>query len=663
MDLSILRSRLQSFLPSVAAIDDPAILEERYRSLQRQIPLLYLIALANIFGLHLVTGDVFTSVSHPANLLVLLVTVRLVHWARHRRSTPPLKIIRHELWKTYALAGVFSASFGLWAIGLLDEVVPQHQNSVILFASLTGVGCAYGLSSFPAAARLPLLLAALPISVRLAFSSNTTHIAMGISLGLVTLLILRLLSVQNAGITQLVRSRHLVERERERARAAEIVAVHERQKAEQTANTDPLTGLLNRRAFLAAFAKGVHQRRTLAIVDLDGFKPINDTFGHAAGDAVLVEVGRRLLEAAGLDATVARMGGDEFAVLLPVSGDTAAAAAGEAICLTLEQPYHVGPRQFQVTASCGMAIVEEQASNVSHALRRADLALYRAKLRGRGATAVYSTEMDAAATRRALIEASLQEERVQESISLVYQPIMDLQTGELRCFEALARWNDPQLGEVSPSEFIQVAEQTNAIEALSGKLLRKAAREAKAWPRQVVLSFNVSAAELCACGAAERILAVLRQEAFDPARLQIEITETTMLTDLASAGSALDELRAAGVKVVLDDFGAGFASVSYLRQMKFDGIKLDGGLLVCAQQSETKDRLLKGVIELCKALELPCVAEHLETADQLRLLRDLRCDFGQGYLLSKPLNSEQARRFATSMPLEASAGRLRKKAA
>ena len=648
--------------------EETFVLEERYRALQRQIPLLYVIVLANLLGLQIVNGGVFRSLYHPVNGLILLVAFRLVHWATNGRKALPPDKLRRELQKTWILAAGISGLFGLWAILLLDESGLQQQNSVVLFGSLAAVGCAYGLSSFPAAARLPLLLAALPLSIRLTLSADPAHIAMGISLGLVTLLILRLLNVQNAGITELVRSRAATERARTRAQSAEAAANRERERAEVTANTDALTGLLNRRAFLAALGDRNCGQRAVALVDLDGFKPINDTFGHAAGDEVLIAIGQRLQAAAGDHALVARMGGDEFALLLPSLAPEAAIAFGESICWALHRPLKINSREFQLSASCGITIVEPGFGNASIALRQADTALYRSKHNGRGGTAVYSAEMDAAAKRRLAIEASLRDDVVQESITLVYQPIVDLADGRIRCFEALARWKDPDLGQVSPCEFIPIAEQTNTIEAISSKLLRKAAREARAWPEAIRLSFNLSAAELCGCGAAARILKILAEEGLPPSRLQIEVTETTMLTDFGSAGRELDELRAAGARVVLDDFGAGYASVSYLREMRFDGIKLDGELLKSACEVPAKLKLLKGVLDLCKALELPCVAEQLETPEQLAMLQQNGCDGGQGYYLSHPLTAEETRRLAASFGSKADAGsqaltRLRLRAA
>src|ERR1044072_6202979 len=271
-----------------------ALLNERYRAVQRQIPLLYAIALANFIGLYVAGGAEPASLVHPTTPLIGFVVVRLVHWVRTRgRALPPAQILA-ELRRTLVLAGLLSIGFGYAAISIYGQSDPPQQELVILFASLAAIGCAYGLTSFPAAARLPLLLFALPLAIRLAASGVPAHAGVGISLALITLMILRLVDLHNEGFVQLVRSRSEVETGRGRAQRPEQAALAEKARVLVVADTDPLTGLANRRAFIAELHARLEAPTVpafgLALLDLDGFKPINDTFGHAAGDAVLVEV-------------------------------------------------------------------------------------------------------------------------------------------------------------------------------------------------------------------------------------------------------------------------------------------------------------------------------------------------------------------------------------
>jgi diguanylate cyclase (GGDEF)-like protein len=384
------------------------------------------------------------------------------------------------------------------------------------------------------------------------------------------------------------------------------------------------------------------------MVDLDGFKPINDTFGHATGDGVLKGIGERLAAAAGPDAIIARTGGDEFALLLPgIAHPRTASEVGAAICTALQRPFDVDGREFRISGCCGVTLLSKTDCDVREALIRADTALYRAKEKGRAGVAIFSQEMHEIHRRRAEVEKALRLPETQDRIGLVYQPIMDLATGELKSLEALARWQDEVLGRVSPSQFIPVAEQINLIEQISEKLLARAAAEATRWSEAVRLSFNVSAVQLCTSGSAGRMLRVLDASGLEPSRLQIEVTETALLADLDVARENLLALRLAGARIVLDDFGAGHASISYLREMQFDGVKIDGALIASLSDGLRGRRLLKGVLDLCAALGLPSVAEHVETEEQLLLLRELGCREGQGFLLSPPLHADAAAALAS----------------
>jgi diguanylate cyclase (GGDEF)-like protein len=632
-----------------------ALLEERYRALQRQIPLIYAVALTNFVGLYLATGGQVDTVHSPVPPLVAFVLLRLIHWVRVRNRVLPPRAVVNELRKTLLYAFVISIAFSSVALQVLKTDDAAQAGHVALFGSLAAVGCAYGLSSYPAAARIPLLFLGLPIAIWLIWSWETAQTGMGLALGVVTMLILRLLQVHNRAFSTLVESRSEISVERQRARKAEKRANLEKAKAKRIADTDPLTGLANRRAFLRLL-EGLSARTekgggsfALAMVDLDGFKPINDTFGHATGDAVLQGVGSRLGSAVKSDAAIARTGGDEFAVLLPgVSTMAEAQRVGEALCVALQEPFVVDGREFRISGCCGLALCVGGDSNVTDALIRADTALYRAKDNGRAGAAVFSAEMDALNRRRVQIERALRSPETHGKVELLFQPIRDLATGRLRAFEALARWEHETLGWVPPSEFIPIAEQIDAIGALSENLLARAAAEAASWPDSVRLSFNLSAVHICTPTAAGRVLEILECARLDPARLQVEVTETALLVDFDVARENLRTLRAAGARIVLDDFGAGHASISYLREMQFDGIKLDGSLVASVARSVRGRRLLKGVLDLCAAIGVPCVAEHVETEEQLALLRELGCRDGQGYLIAHPLAGADAKALAAS---------------
>ncbi|MEA3009941.1 MAG: hypothetical protein QOJ91_1633 [Sphingomonadales bacterium] len=648
----------------VETVGGRILLEERFRALQRQVPLLYVVIFANMVGLYLASGGRFDSLLDFPLLVGALIALRVVHWLKVRNRTLPAERILNELRKMLAFAVVFSVAFCTWSFTLMSTRPSTDHDFIILFASLAAIGCAYGVSRYPAAARTPLLLLGLPLSARLIFTSDPAHVAMGVGLCSIIVVLLWQLGVHDEGFRELVESRTAITLERERAQRAERLAKAEKAKARLIADTDPLTGLANRRAFLRALgrrAAGIARSRkgfALAMVDLDGFKPINDTFGHAAGDRVLEGIGSRLARAAGEGALIARTGGDEFALLLPgVRSMTGADSAGAAICAALQEPFLVDGREFRVSGCSGLTLLLPGDCDVEEALIRADTALYRAKEGGRSAVAVFTSEMHEIHRRRVLVEQALRLPETLDRIGLVYQPITDLATGELKALEALARWHDDTLGRIPPDQFIPIAEQINVIEQISDKLLADAAAEASRWASSVRLSFNVSAVQLCTAGSAARLLGVIERGGLDPARLQVEVTETALLADFEVARENLRALRGAGARIVLDDFGAGHASISYLREMQFDGVKLDGALIGSVAESMRSRRLLKGVLDLCAALGLPSVAEHIETEDQLRLLRELGCREGQGFLLSPPLHADAAAALAAPKLAMISGGR------
>lgn len=640
--------------------DGRGLVVERFSAYQRQIPLIYTVALTNLLGMYVATGGAIDSFFHPIPLLICFVLARLVQWYRLRRRTLECHAVLAELRKSWWIALLISCAFGAWTMYHLSSHAAD-QTTIVLFASLAAIGCSYAMASFPAAARLPLLFLALPVAVHQVFSANTAQVGTGISLGLLTLLVLRLIEVHDNGFVQLVGSRSRIAEEREVSKLAQEVAEAAKLEAIRLADTDPLTGLLNRRAFVRELASALARdpRGTaLALVDLNGFKPINDTFGHATGDAVLRRIADRLAQSAHGTQLVARMGGDEFALLIRDCFTVESAQmCGNQICAALQTPVKVDDREFHVGLSCGVAIVVD--CSASEALFRADAAMYRAKREQKRDALIYSPEFDESSRRRAMIEEALHCPGTEAEMRLVFQPICDLKSGELRAFEALARWDHKTLGAVSPAEFIPIAEHANVIGAITEALLRKAANEARGWAASIKLSFNVSAVQLCARASSERLLAILQQAGLHPTQLQVELTETALLADYEIARANLGKLRSAGARILLDDFGAGHASVTYLREMRFDGLKLDGCFLSRVSESLRSQRLLTGVLGLSQSMGLSTIAEHIETQEQLDLLRMLGCVEGQGYFISRPLSPEEALRMAAPNVLPLSLDRLR----
>lgn len=629
------------------------MLRTRYAALKRQIPFIYAISLLNFIGFHFATSRAWQTSLWPGGLLIAFMFARLLYWMKREPRDPVPEAILARMRPMPFIAAILSLAFGIWGLIVFETGRPAELDYAILFGSLTALGCAYGLASFPNVARMPLVFLALPLAARLLFTGEAAPVGLGLCLILVICLILRLLGTHERGFVQLVRTRSVVEAERARALDAEQRALSEAARAQVIANTDDLTGLPNRRAFLEAAktwaAMPADKAVAVAIIDLDNFKPINDVFGHMVGDRLLRQIGTRLEALRGDTGMVARIGGDEFAFLAHCVDLEAAQLFGIAIANVLQSPIVEADREFRVTAGCGIALLGTGDDALEVALMQADTALQVAKQRGRGEISLFHPALETARKRRSDIANALKAPGTADEIGLVFQPVYELATMRLLAFEALARWKHDELGEVSPGDFVPIAEQLNLIQPINDSLLIKAMHAARHWPKSVRLSVNLSAVQLCSPSSARELLGKLAESGLSPARLSVEVTETALLIDFEAARSNLAVLKAEGIRIILDDFGAGFASIAYLREIRFDAIKLDGSLIGPIVDSVASRRLLEGVLQLCAALGTPCIAEHIESEEQLFLLRKLNCTRGQGFLLSPPVGAEEAGELAAAV--------------
>jgi diguanylate cyclase (GGDEF)-like protein len=616
-----------------------ALIEERYRSLRRQVPIVYVLGFVNLSGMELATAGRLSAGLNLPTFIAICGLVRMWTWFAPGTAVTHELMVRRMV-QTVLFAAAVCIAVCWRCVELLNTSDPTSHMAVLLFGGLTAIGVSYGLTALPAAGRIPLFLVIFPLSA-LAFLSNEAQFQWAaFSLVVVAALTMRLLVAHNRHMADVIRSRSLIARQIELAEDAHHEAI-------VAATTDFLTNLPNRRAFVAALEEEIVRDQcwgpfALAILDLDRFKAVNDTFGHGAGDALLKEVAVRLLRAVGHRGTVARLGGDEFAVLLPgVEHGAEAAFVGAHILREVNRPMTFGRRKFAVSACCGLAIAERGGqSSPSRVMADADLALYEAKDSAAGGVCVFEARLESPRRRRQQIERALQVPGVEDQFRLDFQAIVHLSTGRVLAYEALARWTAPELGPVSPAEFVPIAEQLNLIDGINNHLMAKAFEEAARWPATVGLSFNLSAVQLCASGSAETLLDALVASGLPAAQLQVEVTETALLADLEMARANLAALRNAGVTIVLDDFGAGFASIGYLRELRFDQIKLDGALVTAARHNADGKRLLSAVIALCDILGVMTVAEHVESEDLLLLLKELGCTAGQGFWLHRPAPPE-----------------------
>ena len=639
-----LARRFDSFAGIRSETDyDRAILIERFEALRSQLPWLYAIMSVTLVGIQLAAGAGDPRSMVPTAAMLLLIAFRAAHWFRLRPDRPSIPRVLRELRRAYVVALLYCTANLLWSAGLYAGLGPLERVEIAMLSGLAAIGASCGISGFPAASRIPLVLLGIPAGLALCAGPLAAQTGIGAGLILLVLINLRMLKVRDETFTRLIAARFTVESEKKRALEAQMQAIDEKRRVTSLANTDPLAGIANRRGFLGALEKFDPARsRQLAmlLIDLDGFKPINDTFGHESGDALLIEVSRRLQALASPSLPVARLGGDEFAMVMHCLDSRHALGFAEHAIEILSRPFCIEGRDTRISASAGISF--QGGEDVAEAIRRADIALFDAKRRGRGQASLFSADMEQDVHRRTSIEQALREPGLGGDIDLLFQPIFRLDTMELSSFEALARWRHPELGWISPSEFIPITEQISVLHEFSYDLLNRAALAALEWPDNVQLSFNLSAVQLCTSGTAAKVLDTITEAGLPASRLQIEVTETALLADFELARRNLSRLRRHGVRIVLDDFGEGYSSIRYLREMNFDAVKLDGSLVSTITRPGSGLPLLQGVLALCRAMGQQCVAEHIETEQQAMLLRQLGCRYGQGFHLSPPVSRADA---------------------
>jgi diguanylate cyclase (GGDEF)-like protein len=408
------------------------------------------------------------------------------------------------------------------------------------------------------------------------------------------------------------------------------------------ARHDVLTGLPNRlmlNEYLPqAFARA---RRTggLAVLclDLDGFKGVNDTLGHGAGDSLLTRVAERLRACSREGDMVVRLGGDEFAIVQEtVEQPHESTALARRVLREIARPFDIDGQPVVVGASIGIAVASEGVGMPETIMKCADLALYRAKEEGRGRFCFFEAEMDVRARTRRLLELDLRSALALHQFEVYYQPLVSAGTGKVSGFEALLRWNHPERGMVSPAVFIPVAEEIGLITAIGAWVLERACADAASWSGNLKVAVNLSPEQFRGQGLLNEVEHALAASGLDPSRLELEITESTLIRDDAVVLSTLHALRSLGTRIAMDDFGTGYSSLSYLRRFPFDKIKIDQSFVRGMIDQADCLAIVRAVIGLGRSLGIAVNAEGVETSDQLDALRLEGCGELQGFLFSKP---------------------------
>jgi diguanylate cyclase (GGDEF)-like protein len=421
---------------------------------------------------------------------------------------------------------------------------------------------------------------------------------------------------------------------------------------QELAERDSLTGAANRRMFQLTLEQVLEQRAPIArvdrltavlFIDLDDFKIVNDSLGHAAGDALLVAVTERIGGLVRESDLVARLGGDEFAILTDDDADLKRSRAmAERLVRELRAPYLIGKNTITVTASIGIASARDAIEGAPDLVRNADVAMYMAKANGKAGFAIFDPGMHAAIRERHELGAELQRAAELEQLRLVYQPIVELETGRQAGVEALVRWQHPDRGLILPGQFISIAEENGAILPIGRWVLREACIETGRWlregfiPGDTFICVNVSAREIQQTGFVEGVEWTMRETGLEPHHLILEITETALLTASPTTIGTLSALRDLGVRMVIDDFGTGYFSLSHLRQFPVDALKIASEFVTDAESDSKSSALAGAIVALSQSLEIETVAEGIETAEQAERMRALGCTFGQGYYFSPP---------------------------
>ena len=632
---------------SITAIDDLSddLAIARFEGLTWQIPTLYGIlgVISVLLGILMYPVAPAALVLGPALLAVVGCTLRAVWWIRKRRTPISAAFARKCLRQTHRLALLLAAALTIWSMALLQYAPPEKELVVLLLFIYGGAPALFSLVHIRFTVLVFSAIMGVGFVVCLLLTTDNSSLLIGTGYMASLTSIIMLTATYSRDFMALVESRRRIATMHLEAQALS-------EENNRIASIDALTGLQNRRRFFIDLAADDDETLAVGVIDLDGFKAINDTFGHQVGDQVLVEASRRLSQASAaatsIDVTIYRLGGDEFGVLIRRAPDNRTLAAlGETLAAAVREPYDLRPETATVGGSIGIARRRDVGSAGDALYSSADYALYHAKRAKRGGCILFSRQHQEAIRAKGKLEQALLSADFERELSVVFQPIIDLSTGEPVHLEVLARWDSPVLGLTMPGLFIPAAERTGTISQITSTIMRKALEAARPWPQRIGLSFNLSARDICSADGAARLKAVLSEAGVEPWRIHFEITETAMATDFETARKTLWSLKAMGCRISLDDFGTGYSSLNYVQQLPFDQIKIDQAFLADVERNDLSGIIVKTIVRLCAETGIKSVAEGVETNGQLEALRRFGCDMAQGYHFAAPLQPDAVAAF------------------
>ncbi|WP_224701759.1 putative bifunctional diguanylate cyclase/phosphodiesterase [Devosia aquimaris] len=631
-------SGLKSALRAISAPYEPDLVMAQARALSRQIPLMYIMLVINsliLAGSYVGSAPVAMTVYVPGALTAICVG-RLIFWWRRRNRVISVDRARRTLNSMLWITGPLALGFTGWAISLYPYGNAYQQSHIAFYMGITTIGCMFCLMHVRAASLIVATCVLVPFTVFFSFTGHPIFTALAVNMVVVVVALLVILLGNYRDFNALVASRSaIVQRQQETQRLSD--------ENDRLANVDTLTGLPNRRSFdrhlAARLADAPPGGIAVALIDLDSFKSVNDIFGQITGDRVLVEVAHRIDTLRRPGSFLARLGGDNFALIMdgPTS-ETLLQVTGDLICHALRSSFELPGATIHLTSSVGFAAshVDDTAETL---FDRADYATSVAKRDQRGKSVVFNDTHAQEISKVRMLEHALHTADLDKEMYILFQPQFDMLLKRTTGFEVLARWKSPILGEVSPMEFIPLAERTGMICKITQTVLRKALLVSKTLPRSMRLSVNLSAHDIGSATAIESIVALV-ESVGRPCRIDFEITETAVMRDLVQANDALLSLLALGARIALDDFGTGHSSLTHVQRLPLDRIKVDRSFVADVTHDPTSRAIVKTTIDLCRNLGISCVFEGIETEDQLHVLTGLGGSVMQGYLFGRPMREE-----------------------
>lgn len=638
--------------PFAIDLGDTSLVRAQVAAYTKQVPLLYGLLCLNTLSVAYTHHGVVPApltVLVPACLVVLCV-VRFSAWVRLHGMPVSDDVAAAKLRKSVFFGATVGATFLCWSLALHifgNAATRAHLN---LAVAVTGFGCLFSLLHLRSTALILASVVVVPYAIFLMVTQDTISAVIGFNLLLVTGAMIYILLAASRDFESMVKSRE--------------EAVGLSRENFRLANVDSLTGLPNRRKFFSSLDALLERpdsgsrRFAVGLIDLDGFKSINDVYGHTAGDLLLNAVAERLQGFAADNVSISRLGGDEFGLLIDDVRDEADVInLGERICAALRAPFDEPAASVNVSASIGLAIFPQAGRTREQLFERADYAMYHGKQRRRGNAVIFDPSHEAEIRDNSTTERGLRSADLERELSVHFQPVFDVGHNRPIAFEALARWDSPELGPIPANIFIALAERTDLITRITATLLRKALAAAKTWPDDIRVSFNLSVRDLLSPASILQIASIVEASGVAAERIDFEVTETAFVGDFERARESIATLKALGARIALDDFGTGYSSLAYIHRLPLDKIKIDRSFVAGVTEQEASVAIVRTIANLCRSLRIQCVVEGAETAAQVEVLRELGCETMQGYFFGKPMPARDVADFIAGASAGARADR------